>query len=136
MIPLIRSFATLALFIGIVFLYNERYPLLANAIKEGETKRAHKLECLSEFDEKVPGAATYWPIKYIYVFSDRDWTLVPFTKEAVYYPWISNRTWDKGLGEKPFGEFSWGITESKENLNLWKGVRLAGECEGWYFYRR
>ncbi|EMY68391.1 hypothetical protein [Leptospira vanthielii] len=136
MIPFIRSVTALVLFIGLVFFYNERYPFLANAIKEGETKRTHKLECLSKFDEKIPGAATYWPIKYIYVFSDRDWTLVPFTKEAVYYPWISNKTWDKGLGEKSFENFSWGITESKENLSLWKGVHFAGECEGWYFYRR
>ncbi|MBM9592555.1 hypothetical protein JWG41_19395 [Leptospira sp. 201903075] len=136
MLPLVRSVATLVLFLGLVFFYNEKYPLLAKSIQEGEAKRAHRLECLSEFDPKVPGAATYWPIKYTYAFSDKNWTLVPFTKEGIYYPWISNRTWDKGLGDKPFTSFSWGITETKEYLDLWKGTRLVKECEGWFFYRR
>jgi hypothetical protein len=109
---------------------------LAKAIQDGEAKRTLRLECLSKFDPEIPGAATYWPIKYSYAFSDKNWTLVPFTKEGIYYPWISNKTWDKGLGAKPFEKFTWGITETKEHLDLWKGVRLVQECEGWYFYRR
>ncbi|TGK50025.1 hypothetical protein EHQ16_12750 [Leptospira kanakyensis] len=136
MLPLVRRIATLVLFLGIVFFYNDKYPLLAKKVQEGETKRAHRMECLSKFDPNIPGAATYWPIKYSYAFSEKNWTLVPFTKEGVYYPWISNQTWDKGLGGKPFDEFSWGITDNKENLDLWKGTRLVEECAGWYFYRR
>ncbi|MBM9548711.1 hypothetical protein JWG40_16920 [Leptospira sp. 201903074] len=136
MLPLIRSVATLVLFIGIVFFYNEKYPLLAKTIQEGEAKRVHRMKCLSEFDSTIPGASTYWPIKYSYAFADKTWTLVPFTKEGIYYPWVSNKTWDKGLGQKTFDQFSWGITETKEHLDVWKGVRLVKECEGWYFYRR
>lgn len=136
MFPFVRSVASITMFIGIVFFYNEKYPLLAKAIQDGEAKRTLRLECLSKFDPEIPGAATYWPIKYSYAFSDKNWTLVPFTKEGIYYPWISNKTWDKGLGAKPFEKFTWGITETKEHLDLWKGVRLVQECEGWYFYRR
>ncbi|PJZ47190.1 hypothetical protein [Leptospira brenneri] len=136
MLPLVRSIATLVLFLGIVFFYHEKYPLLATAIQDGEAKRTHRLKCLSEFDDKIPGASTYWPIKYIYAFSDKNWALVPFTKDGVYYPWISNRTWDKGLGEKSFETFTWGIQESKEDVVKWKGAELAKECEGWFFYRR
>ncbi|EMY61954.1 hypothetical protein [Leptospira terpstrae] len=136
MFPLLRSVATLVFFLGIVFYYNERYPLLAKAIQEGQAKRAHRMECLSEFDSAIPGSSTYWPVKYSYAYSDKKWTLVPFTKEGIYYPWVSNRTWDKGLGQKPFETFPWGITETKEHLDLWKDVHLVKECEGWYFYRR
>ncbi|TGL86911.1 hypothetical protein EHQ68_16640 [Leptospira congkakensis] len=135
-IPVVRSFVSLIIFLGIVFIYNEKYPLLANAIKEGESQRAHRMECLSEFDPNIPGAATYWPIKYSYTYSDKNWTLVPFTKAGVYYPWVSNQTWDKGFEKRPFEDFTWGITENKENLEQWKGVRVVKECEGWFFYKR
>ncbi|PJZ84546.1 hypothetical protein [Leptospira harrisiae] len=135
-IPIFRSVAVFFVFLGIVYFYNDRYPTLNQNIKQGETKRIHRMNCLSQFDPQVPGASTYWPIKYSYAFSNKDWTLVPFTKEGIYYPWVSNRTWDKGLGQKSFREFSWGITETKEHLDLWKGVRLVEECEGWFFYRR
>ena len=135
-IPVLRSVAVFIVFLGMVFFYNDRYPTLTQKVKEGESKRLHRMACLSQFDPQVSGASTYWPIKYVYAFSNQNWTLVPFTKEGIYYPWVSNRTWDKGLEQKSFGEFSWGITETKEHLDLWKGVRLVKECEGWYFYRR
>ncbi|MCW7491235.1 hypothetical protein ND861_01070 [Leptospira sp. 2 VSF19] len=133
---LLRSISTFVLFLGIVFFYYEKYPNLIKDIQTGELKRTEKLECLSKFHEEIPGAATYWPIKYIYAFSNKSWTLVPFTKDGIYYPWISNKSWDKGFGEKPFETFIWGVTESKENLIHWKGVRLVGECAGWFFYER
>ncbi|TGM63753.1 hypothetical protein EHQ94_13990 [Leptospira meyeri] len=135
-LPILRTVAGFVVFLGIVFFYNDRYPTLTQNVKEGEAKRLHRMDCLSHFDPLVPGASTYWPIKYSYAFSNKNWTLVPFTKEGIYYPWVSNRTWDKGLEQKSFTEFFWGVTETKDHLDLWKGVRLVKECEGWYFYRR
>ncbi|WP_167881897.1 hypothetical protein [Leptospira jelokensis] len=135
-IPLIRWILPMVLVIGCFWFYLGKHTELVTLVKAGETKRNHRMECLSEFDPNLPGAATYWPIKYSYAFSEKKWNLVPFTKDGVYYPWIANTSWDQNFKEKPFGSFGWGITESKENLAFWKGVSLVKECEGWYFFQR
>ncbi|TGM46730.1 hypothetical protein EHQ92_02055 [Leptospira biflexa] len=126
------TFILVALFI----FYLGKHSDLITKIKSGEAKRTHRIECLMDFDPNVPGASSYWPIKYIYTFSDKKWTLVPFTKDGVYYPWVANTTWDGSWKDQPFPSFPWGVTESKENLQIWPGVELVKECEGWYFFQR
>ncbi|MCG6150678.1 hypothetical protein [Leptospira bandrabouensis] len=135
-IPFIRFGIPIVLVFGCFWYYLGKHSELTTMVKAGETKRNHRLECLSEFDPNLPGAATYWPIKYSYAFSHQKWTLVPFTKDGLYYPWVANSTWDGNLKNQSFVSFSWGVTESKENLENWKGVRLVKACEGWYFFRR
>lgn len=135
-IPFLRMGIPIILMIGCFWYYLGKHSELTTMVKAGETKRNHRLECLTEFDPNLPGVSTYWPIKYIYAFSDKPWTLVPFTKDGVYYPWVANSSWDGNLKNQPFDSFSWGVTESKEKLAEWKGVSLVKACEGWYFFRR
>lgn len=135
-IPFVRFGIPIVLMIGCFWFYLGKYSELVAEVKLGENKRKQRLECLSEFDPNLPGAATYWPIKYSYAFSEKKWTLVPFTNEGVYYPWIANTSWDGDFKNQSFLSFSWGVTETKENLANWKGVSLVKECEGWYFFQR
>ncbi|TGL23803.1 hypothetical protein EHQ46_01350 [Leptospira yanagawae] len=135
-IPFLRWIFPIVLVIGCFWYYLGKHTELVSLVKAGETKRNHRMECLSQFDPNLPGAATYWPIKYSYTFSDQNWNLVPFTKDGVYYPWIANSSWDKDFKNQTFDSFGWGVTESKENLADWKDVRLVKECEGWYFFQR
>ncbi|MCW7510491.1 hypothetical protein ND809_03665 [Leptospira levettii] len=135
-IPLFRFGIPIVLVIGCFLFYIGKHSELVAKVKAGEEKRKHRMECLSEFDPKIPGAATYWPIKYSYVFSNIQWTLVPFTKDGVYYPWIANTSWDGDFKNQSFDSFPWGVTENKENLKDWKDVTITKECEGWYFFRR
>lgn len=134
--PLVRFGIPIVLMIGCFWFYLGKHTELVAKVKAGETQRNQRLECLLEFDPKIPGAATYWPIKYSYTFSENKWTLVPFTKAGVYDTWIANTSWDGDFKNQTFDSFSWGVTESKENLANWKGVRLVKECEGWYFFQR
>ncbi|XDD46178.1 hypothetical protein AB3N60_15920 [Leptospira sp. WS39.C2] len=135
-IPFVRFGIPIVFMIGCFWFYLGKHSELVAKVKAGETKRNHRMECLSSFDPNDPGAATYWPIKYSYVFGQDKYTLVPFTKEGVYYPWIANTSWDGDLKDKPFVSFLWGVTETKENLDSWKNFHLVQECEGWYFFRR
>lgn len=135
-IPLVRFGIPIVIVFGCFLFYLGKHSELMAQIKVGEEKRNQRLECLSEFDPNLPGAATYWPIKYSYAFTEKRWTLVPFTNEGVYYPWVANTSWDGTDKDQTFDSFRWGITESKTNLEIWKDVTLVKECAGWYFFRR
>ncbi|MDF3818569.1 hypothetical protein P3G55_01580 [Leptospira sp. 96542] len=135
-IPLLRRSFPIIAFIGFVVFSASKTHERLEYISTGEKKRKHRIQCLETFDPKEPASTTYWPTKYSYTFSKLPYTLVPYTKEGIYYPWVSNKHWDKGLGSKPMEFYSWGITETKEHLTLFPNVQLVKECEGLYFYKR
>ncbi|TGL08322.1 hypothetical protein EHQ43_04560 [Leptospira bouyouniensis] len=134
--PWFRKIIPVLILVGLFIFYLSIHSDLITKIKTGESRRTNRLTCLEAFNPHIVGAATYWPIKYIYAFSNQKWTLVPFTKDGTYYPWVANTSWDGESNNLSFSSFVWGVTDSKENLEIWKGVELVKECEGWYFFQR
>jgi hypothetical protein len=126
--------------IGLIFSSNKF--LIAESIQQStSTKKAlfeSRIKCaettMSDWGN-LPGSSTYWPVKYLRAFSEKNIHLVPFTKEGIYYPWVHNLNWDKGLEKIDVTSLLWGIAPTDQDLLFGRKGIESRVCGDWRLIR-
>ncbi|MCZ8342149.1 MAG: hypothetical protein O9301_03890, partial [Leptospira sp.] len=80
-------------------------------IQKGKLKREGRMRCFSSWDLNSEIASSYWPVKYMKVFSPVPVRIVPFSETGLYHHWIHNRTWDKTISHKPFSDYQFALVD-------------------------
>ncbi|TGL60212.1 hypothetical protein EHQ58_06845 [Leptospira ognonensis] len=126
--------------IGLIFV-SHRYwtsESIQAKINSGKNLQEQRISCAIETLSQwgiSPGAATYWPTKYLRAFSDAKLQLVPFTPEGIYYPWVHNLNWDKSHPSLLPNAFKWGIAVPGQNQLFGRTGIENIVCSDWLLMR-
>lgn len=119
--------------IGYFWSFKESQKIL---IQKGKLKREGRMRCFSTWDLNAEIASSYWPVKYLKVFSPVPVRIVPVSESGIYHHWIHNRTWDSKVFQKPLREYQFALVDvptfhKYESILTSLGFSSQRDCLDW-----
>lgn len=122
--------------LGLCFFIYTQYSPWREKVDLGKRLRSERIQCVSETVRSGPVVSSYWPSKYFKTFAQFDFVLIPFTKEGIYYPWVSNKSWYQNVLPSKISDAQWIITDDPNWQVSDLGFSLAKSCVGLQIYKK